>query len=230
MAGVAMFSGVLRRHLRPRIRRLPRHRPGTDATATHAVVITPPSATSESPSATPRPTPAPRQVTAPLPASRPRAVPPPGPRILGPGDHGPEVRDLQARLRQIAWYFGDVSDRWDKQTTAALKGFQEKREIAVTGYVDRRTLARLHAMTRTPTADELANRLPGDLHTDATARRPVPDGSGTVHRQVEQHHPVGRGRQGAADDGGALRCVVHPDPRGPVPRRLEVARPRLEAL
>jgi hypothetical protein len=137
--------------------------PGSDATARHAVVVTPPTST---PSAAPRPAQR-RQVTAPLPASRPRAVPPPGPRILGPGDHGPEVRDLQARLRQIVWFFGDVSDRWDKQTTAALKGFQDKREIAVTGYVDRRTLARLHAMTRTPTADELANRLPGDLHTDA---------------------------------------------------------------
>ena len=48
-----------------------------------------------------------------------------------------------------------------------MKGFQEKREIAETGIVDRRTLDRLHGMTRTPTKDELANRLPGDLDTDA---------------------------------------------------------------
>jgi L,D-transpeptidase catalytic domain/Putative peptidoglycan binding domain len=136
-------------------------------TAVRAVVITPPTATtSPSPTATPR-APARRQVSAPLPAARPIQVPPPGPRLLGPGDHGPRVRDLQARLRQIAWYFGDVSDDWDRQTTAAVKGFQEKREIAETGYVDQRTLNRLGAMTRTPTADELANRLPGDLHTDA---------------------------------------------------------------
>ena len=60
-----------------------------------------------------------------------------------------------------------MSDRWDKQTTAALRGFQKKREIAVTGVVDQRTLNRLHEMTRTPTRDELANRLPGDLDTDA---------------------------------------------------------------
>ena len=46
-----------------------------------------------------------------------------------------------------------------------MKGFQAKREIAVTGYVDRRTLDRLHAMTRTPTADELANRFPGSTCT-----------------------------------------------------------------
>ena len=106
-------------------------------------------------------------MSAPLPNVRPFAVPPPGVRILGPGDNGPKVRDLQARLRQLAWYFGNVTDDYVKSTTAAVKGFQDKRRIAVTGYVDRRTLARLHDMTRTPTADELANRLPGDLHTDA---------------------------------------------------------------
>ena len=48
-----------------------------------------------------------------------------------------------------------------------MKGFQEKREIAVTGYVDRRTLDRLSAMTRTPTSDELANKLPGSTSTAA---------------------------------------------------------------
>ncbi len=126
---------------------------------------------SPTPSATPRPSartePVRRQVTAPLPAARPQATPPPGPRLLGPGDHSAEVRDLQSRLRQIAWYFGNVDDDYGPDTTAAVKGFQEKREIAVTGYVDQRTLNRLAAMTRTPTADELANRFPGDVSTQA---------------------------------------------------------------
>jgi peptidoglycan hydrolase-like protein with peptidoglycan-binding domain len=108
-----------------------------------------------------------RQVSAPLPTSRPQVIPEPGPRLLGPGDNGPKVRDLQARLRQIAWYAGDVTDDYGSSTTAAVKGFQAKREIAVTGYVDQRTLDRLDAMTRTPTADELANRLPGSTTTGA---------------------------------------------------------------
>jgi hypothetical protein len=137
---------------------------GPSDSAVPAVVITTPSAT---PSASARPTPPRQQVSAPLPKVRPFAVPPSGVRIFGAGDHGPKVRDLQARLRQLAWYFGNVTDDYAKSTTAAVKGFQEKRRIAVTGYVDRRTLARLHDMTHTPTADELANRLPGDLHTDA---------------------------------------------------------------
>ena len=107
------------------------------------------------------------QVSAPLPAERPRAIPEPGPRILGPGDHGDKVRELQARLRQIAWYFGNVTDDYGSSTTSAVKGFQEKRQIAVTGEVDQRTLNRLRGMTRTPTADELANKLPGSTSTDA---------------------------------------------------------------
>ena len=122
---------------------------------------------SSSPTSSPSRTPAPRQVTAPLPAERPRAIPEPGPRILGPGDQGTKVRDLQARLRQIAWFSGNVTDDYGTSTTAAVKGFQDKREIAVTGYVDQRTLDRLNAMTRTPTADELANRLPGSASTKA---------------------------------------------------------------
>jgi len=117
--------------------------------------------------ATSTPEPVRRQVSAPLPRARPQAIPEPGPRILGPGDHGPKVRDLQSRLRQIAWFFGNVTDDYGPSTTAAVKGFQKKREIAVTGYVDQRTLNRLAGMTRTPTADELANRFPGDISTKA---------------------------------------------------------------
>ena len=122
---------------------------------------------SSTPLTTPRPRPIRRQVTAPLHASRPQQVPAPGRRLLGPGDQSAKVRDLQARLRQIAWYFGNVTDDYGRSTISAVKGFQDKREIAVTGYVDQRTLNRLAAMTRTPTADELANRLPGNLSTSA---------------------------------------------------------------
>jgi hypothetical protein len=70
------------------------------------------------------------------------------------------VREVQARLRQIGWFFGDVSDGYGAQTAEAVRGFQAKRMIPVTGDVDRRTLDLLVAMTREPTADELANRPP----------------------------------------------------------------------
>ena len=89
------------------------------------------------------------------------------PPLMKRGDHGHQVRELQSRLRQLAWFFGDVDDDFGRSTVVALRGFQAKRGLPATGYVDRRTLDRLDAMTREPTADELANRFPGDVHTQA---------------------------------------------------------------
>ncbi|MEO5654222.1 MAG: L,D-transpeptidase family protein [Marmoricola sp.] len=151
------------------------HRAPYSVTQSQAPTATPTPTATRTSVATPQ-TPGPGKVahrkpagrdTAPLPPARPAATPVPGPRLLGPGDDGPEVRALQARLRQIAWYAGDVTDTYGTLTTAAIKGFQAKREIAVTGYVDRRTMTRLEDMTRVPTADELANKLPGSTSTGA---------------------------------------------------------------
>ena len=84
----------------------------------------------------------------------------PGPTLHGPGDESAEVRDIQARLRQIAWFYGDVTDHYGDQTLQAVAGFQAKRGFPVTGAVDQRTLTRLHEMTREPTSDELNNVQP----------------------------------------------------------------------
>ncbi|NUR07210.1 MAG: L,D-transpeptidase family protein [Nocardioidaceae bacterium] len=83
-----------------------------------------------------------------------------GPALFERGDDGHDVRVIQARLRQIAWFFGNVSDHYGDQTVSAVRGFQAKRQVPVTGKVDRRTLDLLVGMTTTPTADELANRAP----------------------------------------------------------------------
>jgi hypothetical protein len=84
----------------------------------------------------------------------------PGPALYERGDDGPEVREIQARLRQIAWFFGDVTNHYGDQTVTAVRGFQAKRAIPVTGAVDRRTLDLLEGMTTEPTKDDLANRAP----------------------------------------------------------------------
>ncbi len=84
----------------------------------------------------------------------------PGKTLYGQGDSGTGVRDVQARLKQLAWYFGDVTGTYDVATVTAVKGFQAKRVIPVTGDVDQRTLDRLSAMTATPTHDELHNIAP----------------------------------------------------------------------
>ena len=138
------------------------------------------------------------------------------------GDHGARVRELQSRLRQVAWYFGNVDDDYGRATVAAVRGFQAKREIAVTGYVDRRTLGRLHAMTHTPTADELADRAreapprtrswmagAGPAGRCASTRRAAPSGGSST------------GRWPARWRCASVRRTRHP--RRAVPRRLEVA-------
>lgn len=93
-----------------------------------------------------------------------------GPALLAPGDSGDEVRALQARLRQIDWFNQDVTGTYGDVTKAAVEGFQAKREIPVTGEVDRRTMDRLEAMTTEPTADELANRIGGNVPGRMDAR------------------------------------------------------------
>jgi peptidoglycan hydrolase-like protein with peptidoglycan-binding domain len=135
-----------------------------------------PSSAPTTPSATPSGTPDPTG----SPSTRPPrthdpkpSTPPtlePGPRLLGPGDEGADVRDLQARLAQIYWFNADVTGVYGDVTTTAVRGFQAKREIPVTGEVDQRTLDRLYAMTATPTDAELHNRgnTPGAL--DARCR------------------------------------------------------------
>jgi peptidoglycan hydrolase-like protein with peptidoglycan-binding domain len=81
----------------------------------------------------------------------------PGPAILSAGDRGEQVRDLQARLVQIQWIVGDVTGHYDAETVQAVRGFQDKRRIPVTGEVDQRTLDRLDAMTSAPTYDAMHN-------------------------------------------------------------------------
>jgi hypothetical protein len=109
---------------------------------------------SASPSATPTPTPSAK------PKPEPKPSPTSGPRLFGKGDSGDDVRDLQARLKQIGWFNAGVTGFYGNVTTEAVSGFQAKRGIAVTGFVDQTTLDRLHAMTREPTEAELTNAPP----------------------------------------------------------------------
>ncbi len=81
-----------------------------------------------------------------------------GPAILKQGQQSDRVKDLQARLNQIGWFSEMITGYYGSATVASVRGFQQKRGIPVTGAVDQTTLDRLYAMTRLPSANELANK------------------------------------------------------------------------
>lgn len=97
----------------------------------------------------------------------------PGPALFAEGDRGGDVRAAQARLAQIAWLFGEITGTYDAATSEAVRGFQAKREVPVTGEIDQRTMDRLVAMTRQPTYDEMHNiePEPGALDPRCTTGR-----------------------------------------------------------
>jgi hypothetical protein len=136
--------------------------PGGPTTSTAPTSLMPstsspaPTTSTSSPPTT-SPTPAPTTTVTPTTTAKPT---PTYRTILKPGDRGPKVRELQARLRQIGWFDGNVTDYYGTRTTAAVKGFQAKRGFPVTGIVDERTWNRLLSMTHKPTRDELDNVSP----------------------------------------------------------------------
>ncbi|MFD3971398.1 L,D-transpeptidase family protein [Streptomyces cyaneofuscatus] len=116
------------------------------------------------PEATPAPatpdrsTPPPPPTTAPpTSAPAPTTSPPtPPPRVLlSTGSEGAQVRELQARLRQIGHFARTPTGYYGTVTAEAVRSFQRKRGTEATGATDAVTWRHLLAMTRTPTADEL---------------------------------------------------------------------------
>ncbi|MFB8248197.1 L,D-transpeptidase family protein [Streptomyces sp. NPDC055952] len=66
------------------------------------------------------------------------------------GDTGRDVRELQARLRQVAWLFEGPTGTYDERTRQAVSGFQGRRGLPRTGRTDTVTWQRLLRMTREP--------------------------------------------------------------------------------
>ncbi|WP_328319238.1 L,D-transpeptidase family protein [Streptomyces sp. NBC_00388] len=121
-------------------------------------------ATPRAPASTPAPAPAHRPAAAtarpsaarkPAGPAGPRHAAAPGRTLMARGATGKQVRELQARLRQIAWFGSSPTGTYGPVTAAAVSGFQGKRGLARTGTTDTVTWQRLLAMTRTPTRDEL---------------------------------------------------------------------------
>ncbi|MCP9986736.1 L,D-transpeptidase family protein [Streptomyces sudanensis] len=130
-----------------------------------------PSPSSPSPSSPPPSSPSPSE--APSRSASPAPAPPSGsasPRddgagepsaspaervLMARGTESEQVRELQARLRQIGYFHRSPTAFYGSLTAEAVAGFQEKRRLPATGSVDETTWTRLLAMTREPTRDEL---------------------------------------------------------------------------
>ncbi|WP_048858659.1 MULTISPECIES: peptidoglycan-binding protein [Streptomyces] len=111
-----------------------------------------PSASTTAPAPAPDPDPDPTTVRPAAP--EPSTAPPP--RVLmRTGSESDRVRELQARLRQIGHFGRTPTGYYGSVTADAVRSFQAKRSLPVTGSTDEVTWQRLRAMTRVPTAAEL---------------------------------------------------------------------------
>ncbi|AQU66875.1 murein L,D-transpeptidase [Streptomyces niveus] len=109
--------------------------------------------------------PADRPAAASKPPATPSAAPsrtetekpaPPKPKILlAGGAEGDQVRELQARLRQIAHFNRAPTGYYGTVTADAVSTFQAKRGLPRTGTTDTVTWQRLLGMTKKPTAAQL---------------------------------------------------------------------------
>ena len=145
----------------------------------------------------------------------------PGPALLAAGDEGDEVRDLQARLKQIAWFFGDVTgDLRRRRPSRRCAASRTSAQIPVTGEVDQRTLDRLHAMTATPTprgAASTSSPQPGALDPRCRTGRVL------CVDKTSRTAALGDRRQGRRDAWTCASARVDDTPtrEGAVPRLLQ---------
>ncbi|MFC9247266.1 L,D-transpeptidase family protein [Streptomyces sp. NPDC057136] len=115
-------------------------KPGSGATSPAAS----PSTASTKPSASPSPSPA-----------KSTEAPPKSRILMSTGSQGTQVRELQARLRQIGHFGRTPTGYYGTVTVTAVQSFQGKRGLPRTGGTDTVTWQKLLGMTRKPTAAEL---------------------------------------------------------------------------
>lgn len=76
-------------------------------------------------------------------------------QVMANGDDSDQVRELQARLRQLKLMSVAPTGFYGSKTTAAVKSFQTKNKLTATGGVDEPTWKKIQSSTKKPTADEL---------------------------------------------------------------------------
>ncbi|MFD8015088.1 peptidoglycan-binding protein [Streptomyces sp. NPDC058955] len=128
--------------------------------ASTAPTTAPTTAPGDGKPSSPAPTSAPPAPTASAPAPSPSAK-----VLMKDGDESDQVRELQARLRQLDYFDRAPTGFYGTITAKAVSGFQRKRGLPATGSVDETTWQRLLGMTKKPTADELKPSTTNKLDT-----------------------------------------------------------------
>ncbi|MGE7390222.1 L,D-transpeptidase family protein [Streptomyces sp. NPDC004126] len=75
--------------------------------------------------------------------------------LMANGDESEQVRELQARLRQLKLVSTAPTAFYGSKTTAAVKTFQSQHGLSATGSVDEATWQKVQGLTKKPTDDEL---------------------------------------------------------------------------
>ncbi|UQX02647.1 L,D-transpeptidase family protein [Streptomyces sp. RerS4] len=75
--------------------------------------------------------------------------------IMANGDESDQIRELQARLRQLKLVSTAPTGFYGSKTTAAVKTFQSQHGLAATGSVDEATWQKVQSLSRKPTDEEL---------------------------------------------------------------------------
>ncbi|MFJ7587355.1 peptidoglycan-binding protein [Streptomyces sp. NPDC097617] len=76
-------------------------------------------------------------------------------QIMANGDDSEQVRELQARLKQLKLMSVAPTGFYGSKTTAAVKSFQSKNGLNATGSVDEPTWKKIQSSSKKPTAAEL---------------------------------------------------------------------------
>lgn len=89
-------------------------------------------------------------------SSAPSASGAPGAKpLMANGDESEQVRELQARLRQLKLVSTAPTAFYGSKTTAAVKTFQSQHGLPATGSVDEATWQKVQSLTKKPTDEEL---------------------------------------------------------------------------
>ncbi|MEU7551278.1 L,D-transpeptidase family protein [Streptomyces sp. NPDC044571] len=75
--------------------------------------------------------------------------------IMANGDESEQVRELQARLKQLKYMTVAPTGFYGSKTTAAVKAFQAKNGLTASGAVDEATWKKIQSVSKKPTAEEL---------------------------------------------------------------------------